>query len=84
MINKKLLSDITSYCVLNNLDLEVYINKLLKDAFLIDKYGSVPQIVKEEVKKPKKVKPEKKINEVKEEIKEVVVSKKGKDLYGDD
>ena len=71
MLNKKLLKDISEYCKLNDLVLEDYINKLLRDAFTIDKYGSIPQITKEKVIK-------------KEEKPKEVIIKKSNDLYGEE
>ena len=44
-INTKLYKDIDEYCKINKLILEDYINKLLKDAFMIDKYGNIPLVV---------------------------------------
>ena len=75
MLNKKLLKDITEYCKLNDLVIEDYINKLLRDAFTIDKYGSTPQITKEKVIKKETIKEEK--------PKEVII-KKSNDLYGEE
>lgn len=54
MIEKKLLKDITLYCEANGLDTKRYLNKLLKNAFMVDKYGEKPAIfAAEEPKKPK-------------------------------
>lgn len=44
-INKKLEQDISSYCKLNELDENKYINDLLRNAFMIDKYGNRPPIL---------------------------------------
>lgn len=41
-INKKLHDDIKAYCRANNLKMTDYINKLLRDAFNIDRYGTSP------------------------------------------
>ena len=43
-IEKRLLSDISSYCSLNDLDEDKYINSILKKAFMTDKYGDRPEI----------------------------------------
>lgn len=54
MIEKKLLKDITLYCETNGLDTKRYLNKLLKNAFMVDKYGEKPAIfATEEPQKPK-------------------------------
>lgn len=44
MIDKKLLSDITDYCKLNDLNIEELVNKILRDGFMIEKYGKSPEI----------------------------------------
>lgn len=41
-LDNKLLKDIESYCSINCLDLDKYINGLLKKAFMTDKYGERP------------------------------------------
>ena len=41
-IDKKLHDDIKAYCKLNGLKMTEYINKLLRQAFNVDKYGSSP------------------------------------------
>jgi hypothetical protein len=41
-IDDKLYRNISDYCEVNQLDFCVYINKLLKDSFMIDKYGDSP------------------------------------------
>lgn len=43
-IEKRLLNDISSYCSLNELDEDKYINSILKKAFMTDKYGDRPEI----------------------------------------
>lgn len=43
-INKKLLKDIQSYCKLNDLNEDDFLNGILKKAFLIEKYGDKPTI----------------------------------------
>lgn len=42
MIEDKLLKDITEYCELNGIEVDTYINKRLKSALMIDKYGTSP------------------------------------------
>ena len=41
-IDKKLYNDIKDYCKLNDLVIKDFINKLLKSAFTIEKYGATP------------------------------------------
>jgi len=45
VINEKLLSDIRDYCKINNLEVDSFINKLLRDAFMIEKYGNKPKVL---------------------------------------
>lgn len=51
MIQQKLLKDIKSYCEINNIDINKFINTILKKAFLIEKYGEAPNILKQNNKK---------------------------------
>lgn len=44
-INKKLAQDISLYCKLNKLDEDVYLNELIRTAFMVDKYGDRPPIL---------------------------------------
>ena len=44
-IKDKLFKEITSYCEINNLEVEKYINDLLKKEFMIDKYGERPEVL---------------------------------------
>ena len=86
MIKKQLLSDIEVYCKLNELDSEVFINKLLSDGFMKIKYGDKPGFIKEEVREPIKEEViEEPKEEVREPIKEEVIKpiKKERDLYGE-
>lgn len=41
-IEEKLYSDIKKYCKVNNLKIGEFINKLLKKAFMVEKYGEKP------------------------------------------
>lgn len=81
-ISSRLYKDIDAYCRLNAISTEEYIGKLLKKAFMEDKYGTAPDIAnkkekqveviqqekaKEEVKEVKEIKP----NTVKKEVKKV-------------
>ena len=43
-IDKNLKRDIENYCVLNDLNVDIFINKILKKAFLVEKYGDKPNI----------------------------------------
>jgi hypothetical protein len=43
-IKDKLFKDIHSYCSINGLDVETYINDMLKKSFMIEKYGNKPGI----------------------------------------
>ena len=43
-IKDKLYKDIESYCTLNELDINQYVNNLLKKSFMLDKYGERPPI----------------------------------------
>ena len=77
MINKKLLSDIESYCKLNDLEVEKFINKLLRNAFTVEKYGDEPKILKEK-KEPIIEEP------VKEIVEKIIEPEKNKtDIYGE-
>lgn len=76
-LDNKLAKDIKSYCDLNNLDFNEYVNSLLKKAFLEDKYGTMPSLFKSEPKEEKVEKPKTtrkkrtvKTTEEKEEVKE--------------
>lgn len=45
-INNKLYNDITAYCKLNNIEnVDKFCSDLLEKAFVVEKYGSTPQIV---------------------------------------
>ena len=52
MIDKSLLKEITSYCSANQLDLDKFINDLLKQAFMIKKYPPPNTVASEDVIKP--------------------------------
>lgn len=58
-IKDRLFKDIQSYCSINGLDIETYINDILKKSFMIEKYGEKPCVksVKEKtepINEPKK------------------------------
>ena len=58
-IEDKLFKDIKSYCSINSLDIEAYINGILKKGFMLEKYGEKPSIgsrkkVTEPINEPKK------------------------------
>lgn len=44
-IDKKLLKEIKEYCELNKLKIDTFINHLLKDAFMKEKYGERPLVI---------------------------------------
>lgn len=44
-IEKKLYDDIKSYCKLNNLKVNTFINNLLRKAFNVEKYGESPFVL---------------------------------------
>lgn len=46
-IEKKLYSEIKDYCSINNLKIGDFVNKLLRKAFNIEKYGVAPPFLKE-------------------------------------
>jgi len=54
-IKDKLYKDILSYCELNDLDAEDYVNKLLQKNFNIDKYGEKPLLSHTDVKEQETV-----------------------------
>jgi hypothetical protein len=71
-LDKKLHDDIKAYCKLNGLKMNDYINKLLRQAFNIDKYGISPfsqssntivEVEKEEVPQKKEKKSKKNVVE---------------------
>ena len=82
-IDKKLYSDIKSYCKINNIDdVDVFCNKLLEKAFVLEKYGATPQIlptktVEKNIEVPVVYEPEKVLplqnEEPVQEVKDVVV-----------
>ena len=49
MIEAKLHNEIKEYCKLNNLKVNVFINELLKKAFMKEKYGEAPFNVKPKI-----------------------------------
>lgn len=71
-IKDKLYKDIVSYCELNGLEVNGFINDLLKKNFMIEKYGEKPGISKSQVSEP--LKPE--IDAVKEMEKLLAVESK--------
>lgn len=49
--DKELCAEIKSYCKLNGLKFHDFTNKLLKEAFMREKYGSTPPFIKKSPKK---------------------------------
>lgn len=49
MIETKLYNEIKEYCKLNNLKANIFINELLKKAFMREKYGEAPFNVKPKI-----------------------------------
>ena len=49
MIETKLHNEIKEYCKLNNLKVNIFINELLKKAFMREKYGEAPFNVKPKI-----------------------------------
>ena len=70
-INEKLYKEIKEYCTLNELDVGKYINELLRDAFMKDKYGERPFI---SIKQNKKAD---------EELRQIVDSVGGDEKYAE-
>ena len=69
IIKDKLLEEIKAFCELNSLDTEEFINKTLRDAFVVAKYGERPTIdlkFKEPEEEPKVE--EEKVEEVVKEL----------------
>lgn len=54
-IKDKLYKDIVGYCETNNLDINVFINDLLRKGFTVEKYGERPEIF-EQTKKVEQTK----------------------------
>lgn len=52
--DNKLLSDIESYCKLNGLDSDKFVNDLLKKAFMVEKYGEKPSFMMKKVEEKDK------------------------------
>ena len=59
-ISRKLYTDIKEYCTLNGLKLSEYVDGLLKDAFLRDKYGDRPFVANKphEIEEKEEISPE--------------------------
>ncbi len=55
VIDNKLLNDINEYCVINNIENpSKYASKLLKKAFMEEKYGTKPECLEKELQKTEK------------------------------
>ena len=44
-INTRLLKDISQYCEMNSIDIEKFVNDILRKGFMLEKYGERPGIV---------------------------------------
>jgi len=91
-ISKELFVEIKTYCEVNNKDLGVLVNKLLREAFTIEKFGVKPNTTTNRTEAPKTdvVTTNNDANENKTEIKEVPIQDItdkigifGKDIYGE-
>lgn len=77
IINEKIYNDVLTFCEVNNIaDVNKYCEYLLGQALLIEKYGTVPVIIKETNDQSSQ-----NLSEKKEE-KVIVKSKKNNDDYG--
>ena len=56
-IKDKLYKDIVGYCETNNLDVNVFINDLLKKGFTVEKYGERPEIFEKQAPNAEEFKP---------------------------
>ena len=65
-IKDKLYKDIVSYCELNELEIDTFINDLLKKSFMIEKYGEKPGISHEEQQHEPQI-PSNEVKEVKKD-----------------
>lgn len=77
MISDNLLNEVKQYCTLNKIDdIDVFINKLLKQGLIIEKYGATPssKVVEKEIIKEVPVEVIKEIQVPIEVIKEVYVT----------
>lgn len=83
-VSKKLHTEITNYCILNNIDnVEVFIERLLKIGFDIEKWGEINSIPEKEIQKPTvDTNKGKKLNQVVGKIKSKPVEKQhNNDIY---
>ena len=72
-INNNLYKDIKEYCKVNELELKSFINKTLKDAFMVLKYGDRPFVAEKVKETPKEEKIEPLIVETKPKISEIEI-----------
>jgi hypothetical protein len=83
MISESILSEIKQYCILNKIDnIDMFINKLIKQGLIIEKYGATPagKIVEKEIIKevPVEVIKEVEVKVPVEVIKEVYITDNNK------
>lgn len=50
-IQNKLYKEIVAYCAINHMDVEKYINNILKQKFMVEMYGEKPGIHNKQTKK---------------------------------
>lgn len=50
-MDKNLEKEIKEYCKLNGLSYKAYVDKLLRGAFMVDKYGDKPCVISADTKK---------------------------------
>lgn len=72
-INTRLLGDIVQYCAMNNLDIEQFINDVLRKGFMVEKYGERPGVLNEI--QPKRTKEHQSTEVVVEEKQQVETTK---------
>lgn len=66
-IDAKLLDDIAAYCSLNDIKKNEFIERLIKNGFMIEKYGDKPSIINTKVNKKVEERPKGDISVVKKQ-----------------
>lgn len=75
-INNRLYNEIVIWCVANNIDIPKYINNILNDRFMLDKYGDINKITND-INEKKEAKPKKKKEKNDDAAKEIINNDKG-------